>query len=342
MNPSYNNGGTNAGGQQTPGVKPGVIASGPDPEDAPTIPVGAPNKPMSLGGSGRSRVSSLLGKVKSPKPAPSQPIQFGGGGGEKKSKKGLIIGALAIVVILIVVLVVVMMMGGGKKGGSGDTASGGDYDNFLRYANYMISGNENTNNDLGNFDSSKDYAATMAYVENNKNFFDKAQNLWKAFYEKYINEANKTDVSQIVGDIEHQNQLMDFAVRYMNTTEMDDHELLELYLKDGLDGAKTQVDNHYKNLFDTTFEPGKEYATALINHAKSGLNLCSVYAANGCIENGDVNATCVRKNNAAIISAQTEYNEEEANINNKLIGRVMSELEEFCFKINNDFGGEND
>jgi predicted metalloprotease len=165
-----------------PGAKPGVIASGPDPVNMPD------EKPAGLSlGSNRH----LFRKPRAQAPR-NFVMNVGGGAGAgmgagagRKSggpKKGLIIGGLAAIVIVIVVLVVVMLMGGGKKAMNGTTGDG-SHDSFLKYANYLLTGKENTN-ELGSFDDSKDYTVMQKFAEKDAAFFDKAQELWKAFYEK--------------------------------------------------------------------------------------------------------------------------------------------------------------
>lgn len=344
MNPSYSNGGTNAGGQQTPGVKPGVIASGPDPADVPVNkPVAMPSKPMSLGdSSGRSRVSSILGKIKDSKSASQPalpPVQLSNAGGAKRSKKGLVIGGLAAIVILIVVLVVVMLMGGGKKATNGTTGDG-SHDSFLKYANYLLTGKENTN-ELGSFDDSKDYTVMQKFAEKDTAFFDKAQELWKAFYEKITTSENYSETSDIAGDVVYQNQLMDFVTRYVTISEWQEDDLLKLFLEKGVDSGSAEIDNHYTNLTGTIFEEGKEYVDKMVAHSKKALQLLALYNSNGCIVNGEVDNACVGKNNAAIASLQSEYNAEGSLIDYAILDKTISRLEEFCFKINKDFRSEN-
>lgn len=276
-------------------------------------------------------------------PVPSsKPIQpMGLGGSSRKSKKSLVIGALAAIVILVVVLVVVMMMGGGNKGGGGSSTGNSSYDSFLKYANYLLNGKETTN-ELGSFDDSKDYTATQKYAEKDSGFFDKTQELWKTFYEKFTTSEGYSETSDIAGDVGYQNQLMDFIMRYISVSEWQEDDLLKLFLEKGVDGGNAEIDSHYANLAGTIFEEGKEYADKIVAHSKKALQLLALYNSYGCIVDGNVDNACVGKNSAAIKSLQSEYNEDGATVDYAIADKTISRLEEFCFKINKDFRSGNE
>lgn len=339
MNPSYENGGPSGSG--VPGMKPGVIASGPDPEDVPSVemPSGG-DAGLSLGSN-----KHLFRRPRAGTPSRSMVnvggggIGSGSGGSGAGSKKGIIIAGLLGIVILIAGLVVGLTMGGGNGGGGNVT---GDQKLFLEYANFLLNGDEDTSNDIGSFDENEDYAVTTAYVEDNKDFFNKAQELWKVFYDKFIADENRSNTSKIVGDVEYQNQLMDFAVKYMNTTNLDDSELLKLYLKDGLDNANKQVEDNYKDLLTTIFKYGEEYATTLVDRAKKTIKVYSIYDSYGCVINEGIDDICLENNDKKIALASTQYIMGIPNIDTEFIKDVVDELADFCFRIEGDFGAENE
>ncbi len=302
MNPSYNSGSSASGVSNTSGVKPGMIAS--------TSSDSAP-EPMQLSGNSRG------------------------------GKKGLLAVGLLIIVLLIVGVIVAVMMGGGKGGNSG-SSSGTDNDSFSRYANYLLYGTENSKDDLGDFDKSKEYAVVRAYVEDNANFFVKAQELWKVFYEKIKANEAYSETSKMVGDVNYQNELMDFVTKYMSTVNLDDNKLLKLYLENGSDKAKSEVDDNYKTLTTTIFEPGKEYAMASADYAKKTITLYSTYDSYGCIVNDDVDSICLKNNEAKIAPIRARYISELPDVDNAIIDDVLDELIDFCFRIRDDFGEKND
>lgn len=290
MNPSYNNGnGSNAGGQPggifsrsdsgasagaTPGTKPGVIASGPDSADAPVnTPVAMPSKPMSLGDSGRSRISSLLGKRKmggksSSSAAPAAaPIMIGGNdaGGAGKSKKGLVIGAVIVIVIMIVVLVVVMMMGGGKKGSSSPASV-----TSTQMAKYMLFGDINSN---------------------------------KSFSEATVDNAEFMKVAQD-GTYSEQQEFFGKAKEYINSKELKEAVIVleELagtgyagalwinYLENGASSINEQLEKNNEIDVDEKYKSALTANQVLIT--ESG-KLFKEYSSASCIKDKEANDECI-------------------------------------------------
>ncbi|MBQ6149603.1 hypothetical protein IJI86_01355 [Candidatus Saccharibacteria bacterium] len=330
MNPSYSSGSSDSS-VNTPGVKPGVIASGPDPADVPAPqPLSTPSPAM-----------TPRKKLRLPTGGRSGSIPTIGGSSRGGSKKGLIIGALVAIVILIVVLVVVLLMNGNKKN-NGNTTDDSNYGNFLIYANYLLDGTESSKNDIGDFNKSKEYTVTKEYAENNSGFFTKTQELWNSFYEKIKSDEKYSETSKMMGDVEYQNELTDFATKYMTTTNLDNTALLNLYTKNGADKAKAQVDENYETLLSTVFEPGKDYVTTLVDYANKTISLYSVYDSYGCIKDGEIDDACLKSNSEKIAPASSQYILELPEVDNTIIEDVIDELIDFCFRIKNDFGESNE
>ena len=373
MNPSYNNGsGSNAGqpggvsgdsgmlgvsgvkpgviasGSDTdssaPGVKPGVIASGPDvatPKDAPAIEIASETTPgLSLG----SR--HLFKKPRAGAPKRDMIVSVGGAAGavsdgtSRGPKKGLIIGGLVVIILLIVGLVVGMMvMNGGKKGGgdNGQTQTAtGDYAQYYNYANYILDGEDNANVELGEYDASKKYAAIVAFNKGNIEYFNRANELWKVFYELISNNESISEVSRLRGSADYQNELMDFVVKYINTKDYKEEDLFELYVRNGFDGANSIVDKDYADLLETTYEFGKDYAAAKLKSIKTSLSLYDKYNSLGCIKNEKIDGTCADNHKNEIKDLIKQYDNDYKEINNEILNEAIRMLIKNCFTIKND------
>ena len=200
MNPSYNSGSGNSGASNTPGVKPGVIASGPDPADVPA--------PQPLSVSTTPKVmprKSLFGRRPNPAPAApriSQPMQLNTA--TNKPKKGLVIGGLVVIVLLIVGLLAGMMMGGGKSGG------GSTDGNFNRLINYVTSGTDSTAKVDKEYSALGDYYFLNGWdsQEEKAAVYAKTKELLDAFVAKYQDGENEV-LNNLVKSTKEQFDFMD-------------------------------------------------------------------------------------------------------------------------------------
>lgn len=331
MNPSYNNGsGSNAGGQPgsigtgnlgTPGTKPGVIASGPDPADAPVnTPVATPTTPMSLGDSGRSRISSLLGKRKmntsgaTHSAAPSAaPIMLAGTNGEERSskKKFLVIGALAFAVILIVVLAVVALMG--KGGGNGGVGS-----SFNELINYVTSGQELKTDVNDDYDAMANYyfLNTWEDKDQKKQVYDTTKTLMDNFVAKYKDGENDA-LNKLVKSTKEQFDFMyvvDLGDKVYYSTAM------MAIIKNGDTKAKQNLMNRYNfnDLGDNSYaksflETYGEWIDALIAQVK-------LYKDNGCVFNDVIDMECMaNKNDEALKNTLSEIGSNVASLSSVVV-----------------------
>lgn len=151
MNPSYDSGGAN-NASGIPGVRPGVISSGPGPS----------------AGAGPSMGPSMSSGP-SMTPAPSLKVSKNDGA---KPKKGLVIAGLITIVLLIVagVVAVVMMNGGGKNNNDSGSA-------LKNLTNYMLYGDIESGENIKELklqDAAFVVATTTADYGQQKEFFDDA------------------------------------------------------------------------------------------------------------------------------------------------------------------------
>ena len=373
MNPSYEN-----GGQNIPGVKPGVIASGPDPvtpanpalvNPTPANPVSANPTPVNptpanpgviasgpttedveprpiTTPSGLSLGSSRQPTGGRPMSISSMPMNddiiLSGNDAPSSNKKGLIIGGVIagiVMVVLAVVMVIIL-----NKGGGSSTANNADQNLFANYFDYLVNTEDFTVNQNSEYDEYKVYGVQEALNNKDTEYFEKLGSLWNNFYTNVKEENKYSEVSKIMGDIEYQNELMDFVTKYMATTVWNENGLLELYLKNGLEKASSEVEKNYKKLAETIYEPGKRFAEAIQKNANLYLTTFSKADAAGCIASGEINYDCVRNNAAKIYTSNESMSSEDfvsAEDGGGLAEDAVSSLSQFGFRINDDFREEN-
>lgn len=318
MNPSYNSGGLN-----TPGVKPGVIASGPDDGSV---------------SSGAGPVSPRPNKYIPPRQQPSMPPAMQLGGSSRKSKKGIVIGAILIVVALVLGVLAVVMM---PKGGGNSGNAGGNSD-FYKYANYLLYGNSDANVDLGEYDDNADYAVVVAFGDEDAGYFDTLRSLWSGFYEKIMKDENISETSVLKGDVSFQNELMDFVEKYMKVEEWNEEYILKLFIENGFENAQVLIEKNYENLKDTAYERGANYAEDLINNGKVTLDLYSIYDNYGCIKDGSIDDGCIEKNTQNLDGAVTSYFESIIEPDTTILEYTINKLAENCFAISIALGGDDE
>ena len=270
---------------------------------------------------------------------PSEPVVVGGGSdmslSSQKSKKGWIIGSIAAIAVLAVILVVVIIIKNGGFGGGEQNRDTG-YTEFMDYANFLLKGAGSTGKNLGEYDESGDYAVIDEYIDENKDYFDRAQELWKAFYDKVTENGVYDDESKTIGDIEYQNELMDFIVKYMATKEWTEESLVQMYASSGLDGASAQLEKDYQNLTESIYQPGRLYAKSSLDVAKANLKLYSEYDALGCLVNGNFDDGCLDRNEDRVFELTEQYLNEKGDIYDEIPDETIDELIENCYEIRDD------
>lgn len=357
MNPSYENGGQgNAGGASNiPGVKPGVIASGPataqstapanpgviasgpDPEEVPPRPITTPSG-LNIGSSrqptGGRPMNMPIMSASAGAPAGGD-IAIGGNEASGSNKRGLIIGGViagVVALVLVVVLAVVMSGNGGNTGTSGTS----DYALYTTYFNYLLNTNDFVAQDDSEFNEYEDYRIQLAYYDQETSYFTELNSLWNNFYTNVTEENKYSETSKIIGDIEYQNELMDFMSKYMAITDYDEESLLQLYIDEGASGAQSEIEKSYNMLATTIYEPGKAFAESSLKRATAILSAVSSYDTAGCIVNDEINYECLTKNASTIEFADQEVLNE---VDDGILDETINLLVEFGFRINNDFEG---
>lgn len=277
MNPSYNSGSSDSS-VNTPGVKPGVIASGPDPADAPAPqPLSTPSPTM-----------TPRKKLRLPTGGRSGSIPTIGGSSRGGSKRGLIIGALVAIVILIVVLVVVLLMGGGK-GGNNKARTDVSFNDLI---NYVTSGKESKS------DVNDEYSITGSYYfvngwsteEEKSTIYAKTKELMDGFTASYKDGDN-----QILNNlVKSTKDLFDFIYVMNSKEKIYGIEATMTIVKEGDEKGKQKLVNHFafSGLDDNSYaksfsELYNDYIDALVNKVK-------VYKDNGCISGNYIDDECIK------------------------------------------------
>lgn len=269
MDSSYGN-----GGQNIPGAKPGVIASGPDAPDIPGVTLESENPNGVL-----SKLSRKTGGSKMP--------VIDGGGGPKRSKKGLLfVGVALIGVALIVGIVAVLLMG--KGNGNTGTSTNVSFNDLI---NYITSGKESKSDINDEYDITKTYYFLDGWntEEEKSAIYAKTSELMDGFVATYKDGENST-LNSLVKSTK---DLFDFIYAMNSVEKIYGIETTMTIIKDGDNKGKQKLVNHYtfsgldNNAYEKDFlEVYNKYIDALTNKIK-------VYKENGCVTGNYIDDECM-------------------------------------------------
>lgn len=276
MDPSYDKSGQDI--SDVPGVKPGIIASGPDtPEpEVPVLNVGVdPQNPNGI-------FKKLTRKPTDNRPITPQPmdqIVLDGGGGPQKTKRGLLVAGIALIgVALIAGIVALIVMNSG-----GDTSVKDAYNNVARYMYFGDVNNETAFSEVTLDNAEYIDVATTGNRETENEFFD---NL-----EQYLNalatavNSNQT-LSEKVANLDDMVVMLRTLseIAYANTLWPD-------YLENGKSAIQAYSDKvEAIEMEDESYTSILEMEKILVD--KTG-ELYQIYTNNGCIKNKVADDECV-------------------------------------------------
>ncbi len=295
MNPSYDSGGAN-NASGIPGVRPGVISSGPGPN----------------AGAGSSMGPSMSSGP-SMTPMPSLKVSKNDGA---KPKKGLVIAGLIAIVFLIVagVVAVVMMNNGGKKTQTNDSVK---MSSFNRLINYITSGNDSEAAVTAKYKASADYyLKEIGAAEDDAKkieVYNKASDLMAKFASDYrtkYNGASGEKNERLLTLVNSTDEMAGFMAIMTPMAKLTGYEIKTMAATYGTESARRSAIAYYdfsglsNNSYATQFmEAYEEWVTALLSNsdATSGLYknaesyydmtdnfIISVYNINSLMENGYV------------------------------------------------------
>ena len=213
---------------------------------------------------------------------------------------GLIFGGIALAALAI--FTVVMVINNKPKDAPKATSVALSYQEaFNRYANWMISGEDSTEEPAIPSNSSV-YAVSKTirsgddvsdFIATAKSYFDDFRS---AFY-----ESEMADNQTLASTVASNDANLAFYLGYLRGANLSDSELLEMYLEDS-EGMKPRIEEIYNNLAEqsvaaSTFaEKGLELAPLLVNK----FNMLN---QNGCIKNSSVNEPCQNQ----LVSRNAEF-----------------------------------
>ena len=304
MNPSYDSSGQNAAGNSgIPGVKPGVIASGPDTPEASVPGVANSLGGLSVGGNSQNpngvfgRLSRIPGGSRPNSsssngfnngntgpitPQPIDKIIIDGGGGPKRSKRGLLVAGIALIgVALVVGVVALVVMRGGNGKSSTDIAVA-----FKTAASYIEFGDANSSfstSETAVVDTKLYTVALMGTNEQRVEYFDTA-----AMYLRELKNsiADKNSALMLSTD-----SLINEMALVRQTSELAYTDILwEVYLENGTNGIWDYTSGI--QVGDETYGLG-DLGKMVEGFATASNNLYVEYSAANCIRDGEVDADCV-------------------------------------------------
>ena len=285
MDPSYSNGGQSASNTpEIPGVKPGVIASGPDTPDmssngVPILNVGTDSQnPNGV----FTRLTRRTTDSRPITPQPIDKIMLDGGGGPRQSKRGLLIAGLALIgVALVAGIVALVVMGGGgsDSGTSVDKATA--LNNLTRY---MVFGDVENENDISNIPVDE-----MTFMNVAKMWTYESRQEYFAQMGEYLDILKRADgATEIQGlsSLDTSTPLFEelAAISYTDV-------VWTTYLAEGADGVQnysTELQELETNdeYFDNMIDVSEELITVAVR-------LYTEYTKNRCISDGVASDDCI-------------------------------------------------
>lgn len=284
-----------------------------------------------------------------------EPMQLGGN--SKKPKKTILVVAAILIVVLIAVLMVVMMMSGKNNGNNNSqnnsqntpvqesdteeeeetTEYTGENKDFYQYANYILNGTKESKT-IANYNKDKKYAVMTAVEDKNTKYFTNANTLWSTFYKRISADTTIAKDSKLKVDVDSQNVLMDFMLKYMAIKDYTEEEMWESYDKVGLDNTIKIVRAEYEKLANTTYTDGAAWAKNKADLAEVSLRLYDAYQSKNCIKDGDYDHTCIEENLDTLKEPMTKFLEADSNMEGSAvtIDSIATEIAKKCFDIRND------
>lgn len=278
MNPSYNSGGTN-----TPGVKPGVIASGPDPTDA--IPSNSVKANRAFGRRTTTNTNTNVGTNTIATQAPvntSIVINTANTNNKRSSKRGLFLaGGIIMMVATIVLIVLAVVMAG--KGGGGSVNRVDFSTAFEDFSKYALYGNPDSEAKIEDAVIGETVIATTARngtFEIQEEYFNK------------LNEYAKTlaDSAKGSGVEQTANELKTNVVMLEKLSEVAYTDvLMDKYFSNGASGI-----SDYMNSLTEVVVADDEASSALEASqllADESSKVYDAYSKGGCITKGETDGS---------------------------------------------------
>lgn len=231
----------------------------------------------------------------------SAPITSGGdvvlsSGEEKKSKKGLIIGIIAATVLLVGVIVAVVLVNGGGRGNSAN--SGTATKAFLKYANYLIDGEESTAALVKEDDEDEQamiYSMLNPGEEESVSYIGQLNRLWDGF----VGIRSNFDFGDGLTKVNYEKRL-DFLSTYVNDGGNITDDFSELATNRSLDSMKSMVDDYVAVFSEYNFDEALTFADAAKNYYGQMAEMAEELKTMGCVGGLEGNGTCLEERVAEV------------------------------------------
>ena len=295
MNPSYEN-----GGQNIPGVKPGIIASGPDPEEMPPKSIATPAG-LSIGQS-RQPTGGRPMNMPVTTPVGGDTILKNDGAGS--NKKSLIIGGViagAIILVLVVVFAVVM---GNNGGGSNSNSGVLDSVSFNRLINYVTTGEESEAEITSVYDDSESYyfSSDFESEEIKESVYDKTKDLLDKFAGNYQNG----EIQSLNGLVKTVKNMYDFMYIVDLKAPISEPDATKKIIENGETSATEELLAYYdfSNLSDNSY--ADSFYGAYANWVNALVDEVRFFRNYNCVSDSYMVLSCVANKGEKIVA---EWNE---------------------------------
>lgn len=249
-------------------------------------------------------------------------------GGEKKSRKWLVIVVIVLLLAAVVGGVFALWKSGAFGGGSGSSGSGGGgqvsntQTAFNKYANYLLEGQESTN-EITYFNVTDTYYIDENY--NNTEYLDRLLSLRNDF----VASASANDglaFSSIDDEVE-------LLKTYSAGSAIDLNTLSERYASGGADAAKTYIKDAY-----LVSEDESSFITMLheydVARNTARVEQWDYFNAMGCIVNGTSDQTCIENTSNGEVYKELVARLDDAETSYESIPRsIIRSLKNSCGNI---------
>ena len=257
-----------------------------------------------------------------------------GGQKPKQNKRPFIIGGIILAifaVICVVILVVVSQLSGGKetKFGNAEVA-------FNQYATYFLYGTANDNLS-GEYQPDKTYEVDLQLEseEVNKTYWNKSSELLNDAIK--FAESDEKITRYLVSSLQSYKQYFDFISLYRQKGEIDEGRLLAVYLSDGADAARSNIDDFYNNFGEQNFDVEKNYIENRKQQYYNMLEVYEIYNTLGCIHDGEIDdnncARAASENTLERLEVQLSLTSGAKSTADRIIKNSITYLKSRCWDL---------
>ena len=288
----------------------------------------------------------------------------------KKPKKGLIVLIVVLVLAIIGLVVAYFVLKPNGKSAINPSSYGTE---FNKFANYVLSGEENGEKISSGLNLSYDYYL-VGVLDSNEGWdiknavLNKTKSLYDAFLLKY-NENRKQDndienardniendemyyKGVLADSIDDMGAMIDFMKKIYSRDRITLDVITEMYLSEGDELAKQEIANYYDFSDESENSYEMDFEGTLNVVVSAQLFLLQTYNDVGCLVNGEMDDVCLSNNASTeqideISTARTDLNDALQNMESyyemdkNLIDKIFW-VNTLMYDTDSLYGGEND